>query len=212
VHGPEHAKSDWTESFGEYFHKRRLEVLRAMIGSAGHETSLDVGCGDGCLVILGLRNVVGIDVRRANGVAICSSAENLPFRANTFDLIFAGEVLEHLENPLKGLKDWSRVLKTTGTLIISTPNGSLVKWDSGHPEHKGTYAPAEMNAALQRIGLGVVKTVGIFTGLISGSRLFRKLPFDWLKSAILRLPVPARLSYDIFYKVIRDSEPPDVPN
>src|SRR5437899_3225981 len=133
-----------------------------MLGSAGHEASLDVGCGDGCLVILGLRSVVGIDVRRANGVAICSSAENLPFRDNTFDLIFAGEVLEHLESPLKGLRDWSRVLKPTGTLIMSTPNGTLVKWDSGHPEHKGTYAPAEVIAVLQRTGFRVVKIVGIF--------------------------------------------------
>jgi ubiquinone/menaquinone biosynthesis C-methylase UbiE len=52
-----------------------------------------------------------------------SSADvyELPFKENTFHLVIMAEVLEHLSEPQKALKEILRILKSGGTLIISVP-------------------------------------------------------------------------------------------
>lgn len=40
---------------------------------------------------------------------------------NTYDLIFAFEVIEHLENPKKAIENMYKMLKPGGTVILSTP-------------------------------------------------------------------------------------------
>lgn len=148
---------------------------------------------------MGLQDAVGIDVRSGMGVTVFASAEHLPFRNERFDLVFAGEVIEHLDHPLQALRDWTRVLGPNGTMIMSTPNGLLVtpRWN---PEHKMTYSPQNIKAGLEKLGLNVTHVKGMFTGLMSGRRLFRWIIFDRMKMLLLRLPVPPSLSYDVFIK------------
>lgn len=50
------------------------------------------------------------------------SAYNLPYGDDFFDLVYAIDVIEHLEYPSKMLIESKRVLKMGGTLIIQTPN------------------------------------------------------------------------------------------
>lgn len=50
---------------------------------------------------------------------------------NYFDVVFAGEVLEHLDDPNDLFKDAYRVLKAGGTLIVTTPLDNRVI----SPEH-----------------------------------------------------------------------------
>jgi len=49
-------------------------------------------------------------------------AENLPFSNNSFDLIFSVQVLEHVLDPQRSLKEMVRVLRTGGYLIVIAPN------------------------------------------------------------------------------------------
>ncbi len=49
------------------------------------------------------------------------SADDIPTKNNTFDIILLTEVLEHLQNPIKVLKECKRVLKKDGKLIITMP-------------------------------------------------------------------------------------------
>lgn len=51
-----------------------------------------------------------------------ADAQFLPFENRTFDLIFGGEVLEHIIYPDKFLSEARRVLKTKGEIILTTPN------------------------------------------------------------------------------------------
>ncbi len=196
--GPE--RSVWAIQFGVYLHNRRLQILKQMLGNLSSTSALDIGCGEGYLAEMGIRNVIGIDTRPAKGIALYASAEDLPFRDESFDLVFAGEIIEHLDRPGKALRDWARVMKTGGRMILSTPNGVLVSPAGGNPEHKRTYAPKDMRRALNNLGLIVSSTRGIFTGLVSGKKVFRALPFTGLKIALLRFPVPLALSYDVFFK------------
>ena len=49
--------------------------------------------------------------------------EPLPFENDTFDFILLSEVIEHMEvDPMYMLSEINRVLKTGGTLIVTTPN------------------------------------------------------------------------------------------
>ncbi len=190
---------DWTRSFGIYLHRRRLEVLREFLSREPFSTVLDVGCGDGLLVSVGMPWAIGIDINSGKNVTAIASAEHLPFRSSCFNLLVAGEVIEHLDHGFGALEDWIRVLRPGGTIILSTPNGLLVKphWN---PEHKKTYSPRHLQVTLKRLGLRVVAAEGIFTGLVSGRRVFQWILFDWMKMLLLRLPIPVSLSYDVFIK------------
>lgn len=53
---------------------------------------------------------------------------SLKYNNNTFDFVLMMEVIEHLENPLKALKEAYRVLKSNGILIISFPNYFNLPW------------------------------------------------------------------------------------
>lgn len=59
-----------------------------------------------------------------NGLKITKGSfiENFPFEDSTFDIIFAGEVIEHTIDDDFFLKECYRVLKPNGLIIITTPN------------------------------------------------------------------------------------------
>lgn len=50
-----------------------------------------------------------------------AKAENLPFDANTQDLVVNSFLIDRLENPMQGLQEMYRVLKLNGKLIVITP-------------------------------------------------------------------------------------------
>lgn len=95
---------------------------------------LEMGCGSGALLReLSQRGYTcaGVDfsksaIRVAKEMnAHCSTvrvseslADELP---DSFDYLCAFEVLEHIEDDLGVLRDWSRYLKRDGTLVISVP-------------------------------------------------------------------------------------------
>ena len=46
----------------------------------------------------------------------------LPFASGSFDALVSAEVLEHLENPHHLAREFARILRPGGTLVITTPN------------------------------------------------------------------------------------------
>jgi SAM-dependent methyltransferase len=183
--------------FYQLFHGRRLGIARQLL-STDRAVALDVGCGSGLLNSLGLTGAIGIDIRMNSAVTVRASAESLPFRDRVFDLVFAGEVLEHLHLPAEALDEWVRVLCAGGRLILSTPNGRLVQLEGNHPEHKHVFTSRDLKKALARRGIDHVVVRSIFVGFVSGRRLFRFMPLKVFKIFLLRLPVPAAVSYDLF--------------
>lgn len=126
-------------------HVNVKEILSENILSPIAENILDVGCGEGFFLIRLLvecdpSSLYGIDISRfdvenaaincPSANLICSCAENLPFKNETFQNIVCSEVLEHVINPRKTLREIARVLRINGKVGISTPNPSslLVKF------------------------------------------------------------------------------------
>ena len=56
---------------------------------------------------------------------IVADCHKIPFKDKTFDTIVSGDLIEHIENPSKFLKECKRILKDNGLLIFSTPNASF---------------------------------------------------------------------------------------
>jgi 2-polyprenyl-3-methyl-5-hydroxy-6-metoxy-1,4-benzoquinol methylase len=115
----------------ERFGPRRRFLLEQV--RAG-ERVLDVGCGEGsfsaALAAAGA-HPVGVDVaseaiRRASGrhpeLELHQVGETLPFEDASFDVAWAGEVLEHVQDVVGLLDEVRRVLRPGGRLLVSTPD------------------------------------------------------------------------------------------
>ena len=59
---------------------------------------------------------------RVNSVkCVKSFIESLPFEGESYDVAIATQVIEHLINPIDGLKEMRRVIKMNGMMLITTP-------------------------------------------------------------------------------------------
>ncbi|SVB27287.1 uncharacterized protein METZ01_LOCUS180141 [marine metagenome] len=60
------------------------------------------------------------------GKVIINEATNIiDIEGNIYDFVFASHILEHIANPLKALKEWLRITKNIGCLILILPEKSL---------------------------------------------------------------------------------------
>jgi SAM-dependent methyltransferase len=110
--------------------------------ASGARSLLDIGCGDGTFAaelrhLLGAQEAVGVEVSSAaaeaankRGVAaqvVDIDKGCLPFGDASFDLVYCGEVIEHVYDPDHLLDEVDRLLAPTGVAIVDTPNlASLV--------------------------------------------------------------------------------------
>jgi 2-polyprenyl-3-methyl-5-hydroxy-6-metoxy-1,4-benzoquinol methylase len=100
---------------------------------------LDLGCRDGRLTrhFIDQNEVVGLDIDK---IALGECAKNLnietkwvdfsiqiPLQTSSFDVIVAGEVIEHLPCPAITVAEVSRILKPNGLFIGSVPNSYHIK-------------------------------------------------------------------------------------
>ncbi len=93
---------------------------------------LDAGCGRYLKFgkeLSDTAEVVGIDLESAletdNQSApygVCGDLGYLPFASNHFDMVISRSVVEHLENPPQVFREFCRVLRPRGKLVIITPN------------------------------------------------------------------------------------------
>ncbi len=121
----------------------RIQTISNMINSVGHGLQvLDVGCGHGIIsehiwklghdvTCADLPTITSLAHKRRALLVVASEAEQLAFAENSFDVVLASEVLEHLWNPHAFLDEAHRILKTNGHLIIEVPEGREgLRWDS----------------------------------------------------------------------------------
>lgn len=113
--------------------ERRLSMIRAAAGERVKGSVFVDGCGVG--MYLGklareARQAVGLDIelertqdaRQLAPQVVCGAGENLPFAAESFDLILSHEVLEHVQNDRQAVREIVRSLKPGGRLVLFVPN------------------------------------------------------------------------------------------
>ena len=118
------------------FVPERIPLFRDAIGSG--KRVLDLGCRSGALTrhFLEGNSVVGLDVdaaalakAAARGIepVLANVEEPLPFEAESFDAVVAGELFEHLQFPDDLVREIHRVLRPGGVLVGSVPNAYNVQ-------------------------------------------------------------------------------------
>jgi len=162
--------------------------LLAMVKPLNPQRILDAGCGEGFTIMKLMENGIGkrlVGVENSK-IAISLSKKvnpqltikfgsvySLPYKDNSFDLVICTEVLEHLNEPEKGLSELVRVSKKY--LLLTVPNepwftyqrilrGKNLLHFGAHPEHVNHW------------------TVGAFKKFLTKNNVKIKkirLPFAW---------------------------------
>lgn len=124
----------------KYWHSKKWQHLVDLLKEP-QGTLLDIGCADGTttyqikkkfpkLKITGLdyyKETIDFAKKTKPQIRfVHADAHKLPFGSETFDIVTAIEVLEHLEKPKKVFSEIRRVLKPGGTFIIVQDTDSLL--------------------------------------------------------------------------------------
>jgi len=133
----------------------RANLIAALVGGPGLRV-LDLGCRTGALTqhYAEHNSVVGVDVDRSALEAAVERLgietiwadveEELPVPEGSFDVVVAGELLEHLADPRAAVANARRALKPGGRFVGSVPNAfrlkSRLRFLAGrHPEFDPTH-------------------------------------------------------------------------
>jgi predicted SAM-dependent methyltransferase len=110
-----------------------------------HGKGIDIGCGR-------IDTHDGLDTISPNAVHHdkddCDATFMDIYPDNDFDYVYASHVLEHLSDPVTAVKNWLRICKPGGVVIISVPHRDLYerkrtlpsRWNA---DHKYFYLPGE---------------------------------------------------------------------
>lgn len=176
-HHQEESYKPVPDPYVDAFHQARIaQVRRLLRGVRGRV--LDVGSGYSIVAMAGPwpflvdacdRDHQAIVKMRELGMArgVVSSAETLPYRDASFDAVFAGEIVEHLLDPGAALREWLRVLRPGGRLVLTTPNRRHLmarltgREEVCNPEHLFEFSRAELIAAIERAGGRVRRVEGL---------------------------------------------------
>jgi SAM-dependent methyltransferase len=121
----------------------RIQTISNMVSRLGNGLRvLDIGCGAGVIserigklgnsiTCADLPTIASLAHKSRDLMAVAADAEQLAFAPNSFDVVLALEILEHLWNPHGFLDEVYRILDASGHLIIEVPEGREgLRWDS----------------------------------------------------------------------------------
>jgi ubiquinone/menaquinone biosynthesis C-methylase UbiE len=141
-------------------HRQLNNALALAAREHAHGRLLDVGCGEKPYAPLfrGLVDEhVGVDhpesVHPLSQVDVLATAYEIPLADGSFDTVLMTEVLEHLEEPARGLAEAGRLLRPGGKLILTTP----FMWPlHEEPRDFFRYSPYGLRHLLESGGFGAV--------------------------------------------------------
>jgi len=183
----------------------------------GEKRFLDVGCATGVLVAY-LRdrgwNSEGVEVckeaaeygREKRGVTIHNGTiKSLAFGENSFDVVHASHVIEHVPDPDQFAAEILRILKPGGWFICVTPNIASFQarsfkaaWRSAIADHVHLFSVSLLSRLLRQAGFTVLRRKtwgGIPQGLVPvpvkkmADRLAKRFGFGDVQIQLVRKPL-----------------------
>ena len=150
---------------------RFFAELRSVVAPLAPESVLDAGCGEGeaiaRLAELLPERVAAVDLepscvaqvreRHPSVSASTGSVTDLRFEDDSFDLVLCLEVIEHVDDPARAVRELARVAGRN--LVVSVPHepwfrlGSLLRGKhvtalGNHPEHVNHFNPRSLRELL----------------------------------------------------------------
>lgn len=87
---------------------------------------------------------------------VIADASNLSmFASEAIDSVFSSHTLEHVETPEKVLREWWRVVKTGGHLVLYLPHKELypnIGQEGANPDHKHDFLPDDITGLMEGLG------------------------------------------------------------
>lgn len=123
-----------------WWHLGRLRIIQSYVQRVKKNRKdfsiLNVGCGTGGTIdfLEGLGETNNVDVSddainyaKSRGYKKITKVDGikLPFKSKTYDMVGAFDVLEHIDKQVEALKEWKRVIKDDGSIVITVP---AYKW------------------------------------------------------------------------------------
>ncbi len=198
---------------------------------------LDVGCGPGLFsVVLGRggHDVTAIDcsdgmIAKARhncaeaGVPaniLKMDAQNLEFGDGTFDLIVSRKVVWNLPDPVRAYKEWLRVLKDDGKMILFDGNYFLRMYDDeykANAEKQFSERKAEFEKMRKEAEVGTAYNQGgdpaVLNSIAEGLPLSRERRPQWDVGVLTELGAKSvRVDIDTFFETERGGETVSLPN
>jgi len=148
---------------------------------------LDIGCGTGANLVLLSKygEAEGVDVSH-DALSFCrerglekvkhGAAEQLPYENDSFDLVTAFDVVEHLDDDLAGLKEMRRVLRPGGHALLFVPTFMFL-WglQDEVSNHRRRYRLPELKQLLTEAGFEVERATYLNITFFLPILLIRKL-------------------------------------
>jgi SAM-dependent methyltransferase len=169
----------------------RLQAVSGQPAKAGPHNRLrilDVGCGTGANLEMLAKygSSEGVDVSD-DALAFCAKkglkakkglAEQLPFEDESFDIVTALDVIEHLDDDVAGLKEMHRVLRKGGKSLMFVP-AFMWLWgvqdDISH--HRIRYTRKQIVERVEKAGLKVERAtyanITFFLPILLGRALMK---------------------------------------
>jgi len=159
-----------------WWHTGRRRILASFVaGICSRVTDrrariLDVGCGTGAnlLMLSQYGDAEGVDVSE-DALAFCrergldqvrqGAGEELPYDDNTFDLVTAFDVVEHMDDDLAGLREMFRVLRPGGHALIFVPTFMFL-WgvQDDVSNHRRRYRLPELRRVMEQAGFEIERS------------------------------------------------------
>ncbi len=174
----------------------RRAILESFLGKIADELRmtydelriLDVGCGTGANLEM-LKNFgesEGVDVSdealefcRGKGLKVHKGlAEELPFEDESFEVVTALDVVEHLDDDVAGLKEMYRVLKKGGKTLIFVP-AFMWLWSvqDDISNHRIRYTKKQIVERLEKAGFEVERAtyanITFFAPILAGRTIMK---------------------------------------
>lgn len=180
-----------------------LSLWRRFRASSSDRRMLDVGCGAGAFLSILQKHgrAYGIDSsfkacefskNKKNNV-IQADIRRLPFRDNSFDAVFALDLIEHIEDESTLLQQIYRVCRQGGVFIMTVPAFKCL-WSERdeYLGHKRRYTIKGLQGLLTAAGFKVIKCSYIYTLLFPALYLRNKirsyLGYRKIKSDVFSFP------------------------
>lgn len=184
---------------------RRYDQISRVVRQLRPRKLLDVGCGDGRLtrsiraqcsdVIVHGCDLSTAALARSEGLdrrySVDLNCEVLPEPSESFDLVTASEVIEHLIMPDRVLLELTRVLKPGGHALLTVPNVAFWRFRiqalrgqvpsvTADERHLHSFNATLLDQLVRSVGLEVVQLTGLRQRFNRLSQLHFKLFSDTL--------------------------------
>lgn len=175
--------------YSGFFKNQRDKYFKKILSNHFKNSSLviDIGCGQGDFLTqakeLGI-NAEGVDDKdfwvnhciTKSLAAKKGSIFELPYENHSLDSIFLQSVLEHVD-PVKSMKEISRVIKNEGIVAISCPTPEKHFWDD--PTHVRPHTIKSLSTLFEMFGFKIIHKNYVFAELLGMTIAWNGL-FKWL--------------------------------